>query len=268
MRPGLSDPRGAQSAIATGGEDLLSADVKAIRLGHPSYVWRRGQDRRLALIRQYVELEGKRILDVGCGLGMYVEKFRQFSSEVYGVDIDAEKVALASQRLPNIQVSPAESLPFPDESFDVILLHEVIEHVDDDRQTIREAYRCLAPGGKIVIYAPNRLYPFETHGFYFMGRYYFRLLPFVNWLPDCLRDLFCPHVRIYTARKIKRLFDGLAVRFDVTTHIFPGLDNVAARRRTLGPMLHAAVDWIETTPLRCFGISHFIVATKVAEPSS
>jgi SAM-dependent methyltransferase len=244
---------------------LIAADFKAIRLGHPSYVWRRGQDRRLALIQQYVDLQGKRILDVGCGLGMYVEKFRQFSSDVYGVDVDADKVAQASLRLPNILESPAESLPFPDESFDVILLHEVIEHVDDDWATIREAYRCLAPGGQIIIYAPNRMYPFETHGFYLFGRYYFRLLPFVNWLPDPMRDLFCPHVRIYTAHKIKRLFDGLAVQFDVSSHIFPGLDNVATRRRTLGPLLHSIVDWIETTPLRCFGISHFVVARKIVD---
>lgn len=241
---------------------MPAADVKAIRLGHPSYVWRRGQHRRLALIRRYVELEGKRILDVGCGLGMYVEKFRQFSPDVFGVDIDPDKVAEASQRLPNIQVSPAEVLPFDDSSFDVIMLHEVIEHVDDDRASIEEAYRCLKPGGQIIIYAPNRLYPFETHGFYLFGHYYFRLLPLVNWLPDLLRDWFCPHVRIYTANRIKRLFDGLPVTFDVETHIFPGLDNVAQRRATVGPLLHTTVDWLERTPLRCFGISHFIVARK------
>jgi hypothetical protein len=72
-------------------------------------------------------------------------------------------------------------------------------------------------------------------------------------------------VRIYTARKIKRLFDGLAVRFDAETHIFPGLDNVAARRRTIGPWLHGMVDWLESTPLRRFGISHFIVARKIPD---
>jgi SAM-dependent methyltransferase len=244
---------------------LIAAEVKAIRLGHPSYVWRRGQDRRLALIEQHVDLHGRRILDVGCGLGMYVEKFRLYSSDVYGVDVDTEKVAEASRRLPNIYESPAEKLPFEDGSFDVVLLHEVIEHVDDDRQTIREAYRVLAPGGRIIIYAPNRLYPFETHGFYLFGRYYFRLLPLVNWLPDPVRDLFCPHVRIYTAGKIKHLFDGLAVQFEAASHIFPGLDNVAARRPLLGGLLHRTVDWIETTPLRCFGISHFMVARKIVD---
>src|SRR5688500_1141958 len=65
-------PRSTTAGFRSKGQDLIAADVKAIRLGHPSYVWRRGQDRRLSLIRQHVDLEGRRILDVGCGLGMYV----------------------------------------------------------------------------------------------------------------------------------------------------------------------------------------------------
>src|SRR3954470_4304498 len=132
-----------------GGSMVAAADVKAIRLGHPSYVWRSGQDRRLTQIRQYVTLENRRILDIGCGLGMYVDKFRRFSDEVYGVDVDPEKVAQASEWLPNIQMAPGEHLPFGDGEFDVILLNEVIEHVDDDRLTIREAFRCLKPGGHV-----------------------------------------------------------------------------------------------------------------------
>jgi SAM-dependent methyltransferase len=245
-----------------GGLMVAAAEAKAIRLGHPSYVWRSGQDRRLNQIRQHVELQGRHILDIGCGLGMYVEKFHHYSDHVYGVDVDPEKVAQASARLPNISEAPAEHLPFDDESFDVILLNEVIEHVDDDEVSIQEAYRCLRPGGHIVIYAPNRLYPFETHGFYLFGRYVFRLLPFVNWLPDALRDWFCPHVRIYTARGIKRLFDGLDVEFTAVTHILPGLDNVAERYGPLGRLIHWARDLTEATPLRCFGISHFVVARK------
>lgn len=241
---------------------VAAADVKAIRLGHPSYVWRSGQDRRLSQIRQYVQLENRRILDIGCGLGMYVDKFRRFSDEVYGVDVDPDKVARASQWLPNIQVAPGEHLPFADGEFDVILLNEVIEHVDDDRLTIQEAYRCLRPGGQIVIYAPNRLYPFETHGFYLFGRYFFRLLPFVNWLPHAIRDVFCPHVRVYTAREILRLFDGLDVEFQVVSHILPGLDNVAERYGPLGRLIQRARDVVEATPLRRFGISHFIVTRK------
>jgi len=241
---------------------MAIAEAKAIRLGHPSYVWRRGQDRRLDQIREYVPLEGRRILDVGCGLGMYVHHFRRFSDDVHGVDIDEDKIAQASLSLPNLQVSPAEKLPFPDQHFDVILLNEVIEHVNDDKQSIREAYRCLKPGGHIVIYAPNRLYPFETHGFFVGERYFFRLLPFINWFPGRIRDVFCPHARVYTAGRIKALFDGLMVDFIAQTHIFPGLDNWADRG-TVGRLFRDSMHAVEDSPLRRFGISHFFVVKKL-----
>ena len=244
------------------GRCLLAAE-KAIRLGHPSYVWRRGQDRRLNQIRQHVPLDSRTILDVGCGLGMYVTRFRDFSESVYGVDLDREKVAEASRTLPNIFEGPAERLPFNDQMFDLVFLNEVLEHVDDDRQTIRESFRVLRPGGHIVVYAPNRLYPFETHGFYLFGRYFFRLIPIVNWLPDRIRDVFCPHVRVYTASGLKSLFDGLPVVLEAASYIYPGLDNIAERHQTIGPWLQAAVEIVERTPLRCFGISHFIVARKL-----
>ena len=64
----------------SGSKSMRSMDSKdkAITLGHPSYVWRFGQDRRLDLIHHYAELTGKRILDVGCGLGAYVRKMGAF----------------------------------------------------------------------------------------------------------------------------------------------------------------------------------------------
>jgi SAM-dependent methyltransferase len=238
------------------------APEKFISLGHPSYVWRRGQERRLELIRRNVALEGRRILDVGCGIGTYVSRFREFSSEVYGVDIDEEKVILASQQLPNISRAPAESLPFPDGMFDVIVLHEVIEHVTDDRATIREAVRCLRPGGVVVIFAPNRLYPFETHGFFLGRRFIFRLCPLVNYTPDLIRNRFCHHVRIYTRRGIKKLFAGLDVEFVTCSHIYPGFDNVATQHPSIGRMLQRLTDLAEQTALRAFGISHFMVVRK------
>jgi ubiquinone/menaquinone biosynthesis C-methylase UbiE len=240
------------------------APPKFITLGHPSYVWRRGQERRLDLIRQHVALEGRRILDVGCGVGTYVTKFSEFSDQVYGVDIDEEKVEIASRHLKNIFLAPAEKLPFPDNTFDVILLHEVIEHVEDDRATVAEAYRCLRPGGQVIIFAPNRLYPFETHGFFVGSKFVFRLLPLINYTPDLIRNLFCHHVRIYTQRGIKKLFNGLSVKFEVCSHIYPGFDNIADRRPGLGEFMQRMTDIAESTALRVFGISHFLVVRKDA----
>jgi SAM-dependent methyltransferase len=240
----------------------VTTPEKFITLGHPSYVWRRGQERRLELIHRHVELEGRRILDVGCGIGTYVSRFRAFTPDAYGVDIDPEKVEIAQRTLPNISWAPAEELPFEDNAFDVVMLHEVIEHVEDDRQAIREAVRCVRPGGKVIIFAPNRLYPFETHGFYLGDRFVFRLLPLINYTPDFIRNIFCHHVRIYTRRGIERLFDGLDVHFVVRSHIYPGFDNIAQRKPKLGQFMQLVTDVAERTPLRTLGISHFIVAQK------
>ena len=77
-----------------------------------------------------------------------------------------------------------------------------------------------------------------------------------------IRDVFVPHARVYTARQILHLFDGLNVEFVAQTHILPGLDNVAERYGPLGRLIHKGRDLIEATPLRCFGISHFVVARK------
>src|SRR5690348_526102 len=85
-------------------------------LGNPSFVWRFGQDRRLALIRQYVPLEGRRLLDVGCGIGTYVRRFRQFSDEVYGIDVAFDRVRRGAEELPNLMLAVGEALPFPDAS--------------------------------------------------------------------------------------------------------------------------------------------------------
>ena len=240
----------------------VAAEPKWITLGHPSYVWRFGQDRRLALVDSYVPLKDKAILDVGCGLGTYVRKFRGFSDDVHGVDVDPERVAEASASLPNIQVSFGESLPFPDDRFDVVFLNEVIEHVDDDRQTLAESVRVLRPGGHVVVYAPNRWFPFETHGVYFGDRFVFGNIPLVGYLPDLLRNRLAPHVRAYTHRGIERLLDGLPIEVVVHRYVYPGFDNFAARNRLVGGTLRRVFYFLEGTRLERFGLSHFMVVRK------
>ena len=234
----------------------------AISRGRPSYSWRFGQDRRLEMVREYVDLEGARVLDIGCGIGTYVRRFRQYSDEVYGVEVEAERVAEASLELPNIQLAYGEALPFEDDFFDMVFSNEVIEHVDDDRQTIAEAVRVTKPGGSIVTFAPNRLYPFETHGAYIGRRYHFGNIPLINWLPDPLRDRFVPHVRAYTSHGIRSLFRGQPVRLVHHGIIFPGFDNLTSRHATLGPVVRRALYTAEHTRLQAFGLSHFLVVRK------
>jgi ubiquinone/menaquinone biosynthesis C-methylase UbiE len=239
-------------------------DRAEIALGNPSFVWRFGQDRRLNLIRHFAPLEGARILDIGCGLGVYVRKFREFSDRVYGIDIDAKRLREGARTTPGLTLSASETLPFRDAAFDVVVLNEVIEHVRDDAATLAEALRVIRPGGHIVIYAPNRLFPFETHGIYIGQKFIFGNIPFVNWLPDPLRNRLVPHARAYTQRGIRRTYQHLDASVNVATYVYPGFDNIIARRKWLGRALRAALYRAERTPLKVFGLSHFVVLEKPA----
>ena len=234
----------------------------SIERGRPSYSWRYGQDRRLEMVRQFVDLEDARVLDVGCGIGTYVRRFRQYSHDVHGIEVEAERVAEASVELPNIVLAVGEDLPYPDDHFDLVFSNEVIEHVADDHVTAAEMVRVTRPGGTIVAFAPNRLYPFETHGAYFGGHYVFGNIPLINWLPDPLRNRFAPHVRAYTMRGIERLFVGQPVRLVHHRAIYPGFDNISARHRRLGALLRRVLYVAEHTWLHQFGLSHFLVLRK------
>ncbi len=231
---------------------------KAAERGNPSFVWREGQERRLRMIRRYAPLAGKRVLDVGCGIGMYPTAFLRYTDDVVGIEIELERAQQAHEKAAVTQAR-GEELPFPNDAFDIVHSHEVLEHVADDRRAVQEMVRVARPGGRIVIFVPNRLYAFETHGIYWRGTYHFGNKPFVNWLPTPLRDRLAPHVRAYTERGLHRLFAGLPVRVVVHTQIYPGYDNIVARKPRLGHLLRRLTYALEQTPLRAFGLSHFLV---------
>ncbi|MFP4346608.1 MAG: methyltransferase domain-containing protein [Anaerolineales bacterium] len=232
---------------------------QAARRGNPSFVWRAGQERRLEMIREHAPLENRRVLDVGCGVGMYPAAFRRYTPDVYGVEIEHDRAREAREHAAGVVQARGETLPFPDDSFDVAHSNEVLEHVDDDRQAVEELVRVVRPGGRIVIFVPNRLYLFETHGVYWRGEYRFGNKPLVNWLPDPLRNRLAPHVRAYTARGLRQLFRGLPVRLLVHEGVYPGYDNILARRPRLGRLLQRVTYTLERTPLAAFALSHFLV---------
>jgi SAM-dependent methyltransferase len=237
---------------------------KAALRGEPSYVWRAGQQRRLDMILKAAgERIRGRILENGCGVGMYVEHLSTFGGEVIGLEYDFERASETRMNSADVLNAAGESLPFPSSTFDLILSHEVIEHVQDDRAAVREMVRALKPGGRIVIFAPNRGYPFETHGIYWKGKYYFGNKLFVNYLPRVIRDKLSPHVRVYTKRDLEKLFDGLSVRFIEQTIIFGAYDNLIARFGGLGKTLRGILQFLEKTPLKSFGLSHFWVVEKL-----
>jgi SAM-dependent methyltransferase len=243
---------------------LIESPKSATR-GNPSFVWRAGQERRLAMLNAAVPLAGRRVLVDGCGIGTYVRSIRRFTEHVMGLDIEIERVIEGRQRgVSNLLAAVCERLPFLDSSFDVVFSHEVLEHVQDDRQACLEMVRVLRPGGRAAIFVPNRLYPFETHGIYWRGRYYFGNKPLVNWLPDGWRNRLAPHVRAYTGAGLRSLFDGTSTRVVSHRQVYPGFDNIVAHFGAAGQALRGTVQALESSPLSAFGLSHFLVVEKVA----
>jgi len=247
--------------VAVGPRDL---DRAALR-GEPSYVWRAGQERRLQMILAAAgDRAGGRILDDGCGVGEYLAHLEARARRAHGVEFDPEHVRTARRRVQSAFVvrGSAERLPYADGAFDLALSHEVLEHLADDRASVEEIVRVLRPGGRLVVFVPNRGYPFETHGVYWRGRYVFGNIPLVNYLPRAWRGRLAPHVRAYAASDLQRLFSGLPVRLVSRTVVFGGYDNLIARWPGAGRVLRAALQALERTPLRAFGLSHLWVVER------
>ncbi len=124
--------------------------------------------------------------------------------------------------------------------------------------------RVLKPGGRIVIFVPNRWYPFETHGHYWRGTYHFGNTPLMNYLPDILRNRLAPHVRAYTKRKLRALYAGLPLRGIKHRRIYGGYDNIIARLGAPARLIRDTLYLIEGTPLDTFGLSHLLILEKTS----
>jgi SAM-dependent methyltransferase len=246
-------------------ERMNSRDLeKAALCGEPSYVWRAGQERRLNMILTAAgnHLAGC-MLENGCGIGMYLQHLIPHVRSIIGLEYDMDRVREAHTHSPHIVNGVCEDLPFNSTMFDVILSHEVLEHVRDDRQSVEEMVRVLKPGGVIVLFVPNLGYPFETHGIYWRGRYHFGNIPLVHYFPSQWRKQLAPHVRVYSTADLERLFRNLPIKIIERKIIFGAYDNVISRFPTLGRILRGSLQWIEHTPLKVLGLSHFWVIEKV-----
>lgn len=236
---------------------------KAALRGEPSYIWRDGQQRRLDMLHADV---GERIrgsvLDNGCGVGSYIEHLKPFGGQVFGLEYEAQHAAISASRHANIIRAAGEQLPYPSNHFDLILSNEVLEHVQNDSDAIREMVRVLKPGGRVVIFCPNRWHPFETHGHYWRGEYKFGNTPLINYLPRVWRDKLAPHVEVYTRRDLKKRFAGLPVKYIRRTVIWRAWDNIITRWPRLGRLVRAVFYALEKTPLNFLGLSHYWVVEK------
>ncbi len=111
---------------------------------------------------------GERVLDVGCGTGLIARRSAEAVGErgsIAGIDVSPDMIAVASS-LPVPDGAPIEwhqadatELPFPDESFDVVLCQMTLMFIEDRLTALREMHRVLARGGRVLISTPGAIQP-------------------------------------------------------------------------------------------------------------
>ncbi len=113
---------------------------------------------------------GGRALDVGCNTGPMLVPLRRAGYEVAGIDISAHDVHQAERYLYEadlpgglLAVADGTQLPFRDDSFDLILLVDILEHTDYADQVVAQARRLLAPGGTVIATVPWGCHPFVRY---------------------------------------------------------------------------------------------------------
>jgi exopolysaccharide biosynthesis WecB/TagA/CpsF family protein len=229
----------------------------SFRLGMPASYGSYGVKKRMRRIDETIDLRGMRILDLGCGNGSYTAELAGRAAYVCGVDRQMSHLKAFREPMPRIQAA-GENLPFVSESFDAITMIEVLEHTDSERQVLRECYRVLKPGGFLVLFVPNKLYPFESHPCHLADRSLGPNIPLVSWLPDSVRKRLC-HARIYSRRRLLSLACEAGFSNSQTSYIFPPLDSL---RLPLKDIYRQAASWLEKSALACLGVSIYAMLQK------
>lgn len=114
-------------------------------------------------------IKGKKILEIGCGLGTDGTQFARKNGRYFAVDLAVRHIELSKKRFElfgldgNFQIADAENLPFLDNTFDIVYSHGVLHHTPDTQKAMDEIYRILTPGGKAIV----MLYHKNSYNYYF-----------------------------------------------------------------------------------------------------
>ncbi len=227
---------------------------------------------RLSIMARHIAY-GDSVLDVGCGRGEYLLGLLAHTPNALGIDTAANKLQDCWRQHPELrnralQVS-ADDMPFPSNHFDVVIVNEVLEHVPDQDGALREIWRVLKPGGKFLLFCPNRFYPFETHGLLIRGTLR-KWLPFLHYLPSTLCKIMAIETvaRNYWPKQAMSLLEARGFHVQRLSFVPQTLENISGSQpvliKTVRPLLRHGVSAAAKLPLvRAFvSVSTLFIATK------
>ena len=211
---------------------------KAALRGEPSYVWRAGQERRLQMI---IDAAGDRIhgriMEDGCGVGMYMQHLLPSGGSVTGLDFDFERVAESHALGLDVVNAAGEHLPYPDDHFDLVMSNEVIEHVQDDRLAVQEMVQGAQTGRTVGVVLPQYRLSIRDSRYLPEWKVSFRQYS-AGQLPAAENEeqTGAARARLFQTRP-NILFRELPVIMIQQTVIFGGYDNIIARLGAFGRLI-------------------------------
>jgi ubiquinone/menaquinone biosynthesis C-methylase UbiE len=182
----------------TNGEVFYQREIYK-RGGIPRWYWDFKDEQVIKLISQTDQY----IVDIGCGEGILLEKIcKRFPlKNISGIDFMQENIVICQNY--NLPVTRGDiySIEIPDSSVDVVLLCEVIEHLVYPEKAIKEIYRILRPGGKLIILFPNDVF-----------------FAFTRFLTLKFKELFHDygHVTKWTHHKLSKFLEPLGFHSTIT----------------------------------------------------
>ena len=188
--------------------------------------------------------KGKKVLEIGVGLGADHQRFAEGGAALYGIDLTERAVKFTRERLglfglhSNIEVGDAEALRFADSTFDLVYSWGVIHHSPNTKQAAGEILRVLRPGGKFKVMIYHK---FSFVGYMLWARYaLLKLKPWMSLAEIYSNYLESPGTKAYTRSDAMKLF-GSASRVSCRTVLTHGdLLTSDAGQRHRGLMLTAA----------------------------
>ena len=160
----------------------------------------------------------RKIMDLGCSAGQSSVAIKKVwpNAEVVGLDIEEDAVNAARDVAEQLGVDmlyivgSSSQLPFETESYDLIICHTVIEHVDNVFETLKEIRRCLIKNGRLSLEAPNYSFPYEPHvKIYFLRCLGKKVLKFQMLLLGRKNISFVEHLNFVTTMSMKNTLNDL-----------------------------------------------------------
>lgn len=206
-----------------------------------------------------------RWLDFGCAEGGYVAALlRNGAATVVGVDVAEDRIKEAiACRIPNacFQAFNGARLDFANDSFDGAFVNEVLEHVADEQESLREIHRVLRPGGRLIVISPNRWFPIEGHDVS-IGNLSFGPAPLIPWLPEPLTRNWTT-ARNYWPRQLVRHVRDAGFTVLKVGFIWPVFERYPWLPERVIVSYRKWINQLSNTPgIRRFGLSTLVIAIK------